>query len=39
MHLLAILSAAIQLKLCLAYRDTGLRTYVPLQVFLLDLSI
>lgn len=38
-YFLAVPSTAIQLKLCLAYRDTRLRTYVPLQVLLLDLSI
>lgn len=39
MYLLAISSTAIQLKLCLVYRDTGLRTYASLQVLLLDLII
>lgn len=38
-YLLAIPSIATQLKLCLAHRDAGLRTCVPLQVVLLDLSI
>lgn len=39
MYLLAVPSVAVQLKLCLSYRDRGLRNHAPLQVLLFHLSI